>query len=210
MGPRLTKVTAEQPSLFDLPGTDRTTLPDRPSPGKNRETWAWTVTAGVTVIDAEALRQAVERAEAGAVTIDFVADPTVEEEAEEEATTNPFDMLAWIIWPTDGLEELLEAEAFRLGRVETDVSAGSDDVCTVSWTVEVRLTDVAEMRRIATQAHPDKAALIRGSLAAAWQHSADPFAPLRSIPGIAWQPEEVVVRHVPRRAQRGSGGNPAS
>ncbi len=178
-------------------------LPDRPSPGKDRETWAWKVTAEVTIIDAEALRDAAERADQSAVVIGLSADPTVGD-PDGEATADPFDILAWMVWPTDGLEGLLEADALRIVEVDTEVAPESDEACTLSWTVTVKLTDVAEMRRIATRAHPDQAELIRGSLAVAWRHAADPFAPLHSIPGIAWRPEEVVVHHAPRRARPGN------
>lgn len=200
---RLGAMNEDEPGLFDLPGQDRPMLPDRPSPGKNRETWAWTVTAEVAIIDAEALREAAERAEESAVAIGLSADPTVGD-PDVEATADPFDILAWMVWPTDGLEELLEADALRILKVATEVTHELDEACTMSWTVTVKLTDVAELRRIATRAHPDKAELIRGSLAVAWQHAADPFAPLRSIRGIAWRPAEVVVHHAPRRARPGN------
>ena len=71
---------------------------------------------------------------------------------------------------------------------------------TVTWTVTVKLTDVDELRRLATEAHPDAAGLIADSLAVAWQRAADPFAPLRSIPGTAWRPGQVDVEHLPARA----------
>jgi len=45
--------------------------------------------------------------------------------------------------------------------------------------------------------NPADADLIAGSLAIAWQRAADPFAPLRSIPGISWRPGPVEVEHVP-------------
>lgn len=71
---------------------------------------------------------------------------------------------------------------------------------TVTWTVTVKLTDVDELRRLAAGAHPDAAGLIADSLAVAWQRAADPFAPLASIPGIAWRPGQVDVEHLPTRA----------
>ena len=55
-------------------------------------------------------------------------------------------------------------------------------------------------RYMATQAHPEQAALIADSLEVAWQNTADPFAPLRSIPGIAWRPGHVYVEHQGARA----------
>lgn len=202
LGPRLSTMNEDQPGLFDLPGQDRLIVPDRPQPGKNRETWACTVTAEVTIVDPEALRDAAERAEESAVEIGLSADSAVGD-SDAEDTADLFDMLAWMIWPTDGLEDLLEAEAIWILGVDIEMAEQSDDACTLSWTVKVQLTDVAEFRRLAAQAHPDKAGLIDGSLAVAWQHAADPLATLRSIPGIAWRPTEVAVHRVPRRSRSG-------
>ena len=42
--------------------------------------------------------------------------------------------------------------------------------------------------------------MIADSLAVAWKRAADPFAPLRSIPGTAWRQGEVDVEHLPARA----------
>lgn len=78
----------------------------------------------------------------------------------------------------------------------------SVDRGTVSWTVTVKLTDVDELRRLATRAHPEAAGLIAESLAVAWARATDPFAPLRSIPGIAWRPGQVDVEHLPARVVR--------
>jgi hypothetical protein len=199
---RLGVMTEDEPVLFDLPGHDRPPPSDRPSPGKRREAWACMVTAEVTILDADALRDAAERAEQSAVAVGLSADPTVGD-LDGDSPSDPFDILAWLVWPTDGLEELLEAGAFRILELSSEVAPESDDACVLSWTVTVKLTDVAALRRIAIRAHPDKAGEIRGSLAVAWQHAADPFAPLREIPGITWQPAQVSVHHVPRRAPSG-------
>lgn len=80
---------------------------------------------------------------------------------------------------------------------ESDVAAETPDRGTVTWTTICKLTNVQLLRRIATRAHPADADLIAGSLAIAWQRAADPFAPLRSIPGISWRPGPVEVEHVP-------------
>lgn len=196
-------MNANEPSLFDIPDLEPPALPDRPQPGRNRETWARTVTAEVTIIDAGALRDAAARAEQNAVTIGVHADPTAND-PDVEAAKDPFDVLVWLVWPTDGLEELLEAGAFRILEVDSELAAESDAVGTLSWTVTVKLTDVPELRRLAVQAHPDKAELIESSLAVGWQYAADPFAPLRSIPGIVWRPTQVVAHHIPRRARPGN------
>lgn len=91
------------------------------------------------------------------------------------------------------------------------VPSGSSPWSARSWTIQltgartvtVKLTDVDRVRRLATQAHPEDAALIADSLAVAWQRAADPFAPLRSIPGIAWRPVKVDVEHLPARTAAG-------
>lgn len=114
-----------------------------------------------------------------------------------------FDALGWLIWPTEGMEGLLEAGAFRILSVDCEVVAGSVDRATVSWTVTVKLTNVAELRRLAAETHPEEAGLIAGSFAVAWRLAADAFAPLRSIPGTAWRPGQVHVEHLPAKA----GGN---
>ena len=196
-------MTKDEPVLFDLPGHDRSPLPDPPLPGRRRETWACRVAANVTIHDADAVRNAAERAQQSAVAVGLSADPTVGD-SDVDSPSDPFDILAWLVWPTDGLEELLEAGAFRILELNSEVAPESDEACVLSWTVTVKLTDVAALRRIAIRAHPDEAEQIRGSLALAWQHAADPFAPLREIPGITWQPGQVAVRHVPRRAPAGS------
>jgi hypothetical protein len=196
-------MNANEPSLFDMPDQELPALPDRPQPGRNRETWACTVTAEVTIIDAEALRDAATRAEENAVTIGLHADPTAND-PDAQAAKDPFDVLVWLVWPIDGLEELLEAHAFRILEVDSEMVPESDGEGTLSWTVTVKLTDVPELRRLAVQAHPDKAELIESSLAVAWRHAADPFAPLRSIPGIVWRPTQVVAHHIPRRARAGN------
>jgi hypothetical protein len=110
-----------------------------------------------------------------------------------------FDALGWLIWPTDGLDAPLEAGAFRILSVDSEVVAESADRGRVTWMVTVKLTDVDQLRRLATQAHPDEARFISDSLAVAWQRAADPFAPLCSIPGIAWRPGQVDVEHLNAR-----------
>jgi hypothetical protein len=195
---------ANEPGLFDLPDREPSALPARPQRGRNRETWTRTATAEVTIIDAELLHEAAARVEENAVTIGLSADPDVEDTEpggpDVEPADDAIDALSWLIWPTDGLEEPLEAGAFQILSVDSEVAAESVDRGTVTWTVTVKLTDVDELRRLAALAHPEEAGLIADSLAAAWQRAADPFAPLRSIPGTAWRPGQVDVEHLPARA----------
>lgn len=75
----------------------------------------------------------------------------------------------------------------------------SADSGKATWTVTVKLTKVNQLRQLATQSHPEDAALIEDSLAHAWQCADDPFEPLRSIPGINWKPMSVDIEHLPAR-----------
>jgi len=199
-------VDVNEPGLFDMPDRELAS-PGRPERGRNRETWVRTVTAEVAVIDAEALREAALRVEENALTIGLGAGLNVQEtvaEADVEAAGDMFEKLAGLIWPTDGMEGPLAAGAFKILSVNSAAVAESDDRGIFRWTVVVKLTDVHELRRLAAQAHPEEAELIAGSVAVAWQRAADPFTPVRSIPGIAWRPGQVEVHHVRRRARPGS------
>ncbi len=213
---------ATEPGLFDLPDRERPATPERPLRGRNRETWARTATAEVTIVDAGALHEAAALVQENAVTIGLRADPDVEDTEpgapdEGRPASDAFDALGWLIWPTDGMEGPLEAGAFRILSVDSEVVAESADRGSVTWTVTVKLADVDELRRFAADAHPEEAGLIADSLAVAWRRAADPFAPLRSIPGTAWRPGQVVVEHLPARVagnrsrgRRGGGSGAGS
>lgn len=194
---------ANQAGLFDLPTHERPGTASRAVRGRNRQTWARTATAEVSVIDAGALHEATAHAAQNAGTIELPVDPDVQDTEPGSADVAPasgvFDALGWLIWPAAGMEEPLEAGAFRVLSVDCEVTAESGDRGTVTWTVTVKLTDVDELRRLAVEAHPDAAGSIADSLAVAWQCAADPFAPLHSIPGIAWRPGPVAVGHLPAR-----------
>ena len=197
---------ANEPSLFDLPDRERPGTANRLLRGRNRQTWARTATAEVTITDARALHEAVAQAAGNTVTIRLRGDPDVEDtepgSCDLAPASNAFDALGWLICPTDGMEGPLEAGAFRILSLDSEVVAESVDRATVTWTVTVKLTDVEELRRLAAEADPDAARLIAESLAVAWQRAADPFAPLRSIPGTAWRPGQVDVEHLPAKAVR--------
>lgn len=168
--------------------------------------WALTATADVTITDASAVRQAAARPNEGFVITIPGADLGVEDSEPEAPDAEPvndaFDALAWLIWPTEGLEGALEVGALRILSVGSEAAADSADRGTATWTATVKLTDVDALRRLAARASPDESAEISDSLAVAWQRAADPFAPLRSIPGIAWTPGRVVVEHLPARPAR--------
>ena len=166
--------------------------------------WALTATAEVTITDASLLREAAERLNEGFV----ITVPSSDDGAEDIEGETPdavraddaFDALAFAIWPDEGLQEALEAGAVRILSVESETAPDSADHGTATWKVAVKLTDIDEFRRLATQACPDDSAEIAESLPLAWQRAADPFAPLRLIPGISWSPGQVTVEHLPARA----------
>lgn len=196
---------ADQPGLFQLPASEPQVPPHRPQRGKNRQVWELTATAEVTITNPSALQAAARSNEGFVITVP-AADLGVEEAEPQEPDTEPgddvFDALAWLIWPSDGLEEALDAGALRILSVESEAKGDSVDHGTATWSVQVKLTDVEALRRLAVQASPDEAAEISASLAVAWQRASDPFAPLRSIAGITWKPGRVVVEHLPARAGR--------
>ena len=107
---------ADQPGLFQLPDHEPQVPPRPPQRGKNRQVWELTATAEVTITDPSAL-QAAARSDEGFVITVPAADLGVEEAEPEEADAAPgddvFDALAWLIWPSDGLEEALDAGALR-------------------------------------------------------------------------------------------------
>ncbi len=200
----------EQAGLFDLPDREPPAAPERMRGGRNRETWTRTATAEVTIVDEQALREAAALAQGHAFLIGLDLDragapgivyPQIKAPYLPPATS-VFDSLAGLIWPTDGMKGPLEAGAFRLLSVVSEVVAESTERGRLTWTVTVKLTDVNALRRLATQAHPAEAASIAANLPVAWQYAADPFAPLNSVPGTTWRPGRVDVQHLPRRGDR--------
>ncbi|GAA4398968.1 hypothetical protein GCM10023168_05620 [Fodinibacter luteus] len=199
---------ADQLGLFELPDREPQepkALPERPQRGRNRQVWALTATAEVAITDASALHAAARANEGFVITLPG-ADLGVEDVEPEAPDAVPgddvFDALAWLIWPTDGLEEALDAGALRILSVESEATSESVDHGTATWRVTAKLTDVDELRRLAARACPDRAAEISASLAVAWEQAVDPYAPLRSIAGITWKPGRVVVEHLPARPSR--------
>lgn len=196
---------ADQPGLFQLPDHEPQVLPQPPQRGKNRQVWELTATAEITITDPAALQAAARSNEGFVITVP-AADPGVEETEPEEADAAPgddvFDALAWLIWPSNGQEEAVDAGALRILSVESEAKGDSIDHGTATWSVTVKLTDVEALRRLAVRASPDQAAEISASLPVAWPRASDPFAPLRSVPGITWKPGRVVVEHLPAKAGR--------
>jgi len=201
-------MNANEPALFDMPAAEQPAMSQHRQRGRNRETWARTVTAEITIVDAEALCEAARQVQESAVTMTLPALPHKEDLVAEDSAVwdaeNAFDALAWLLWPTDAMEAPLEAGAFRILSEDIGVEPDTDDRGTLAWTVTVKLTDIRTLRRLAAQAHPDQASSIADSLAAAWQYAADPFAPLHAIPAIAWRPGSVTVQHVPEKSRPGT------
>ena len=195
---------ANEPGLFDLPARERPGTPiGRCAGGTGRRGPAPLAPRSPSSTRGHSTKPR-RKPRSNAVTIGLHADPDVEDTepgaSDVAPASNAFDALGWLLWPTDGMEGPLEAGAFRILSVDSEVVAESVDRGTVTWTVTVKLTDVDELRRLAAEAHPDAAGLIADSLAVAWQRAADPFAPLRSIPGTAWRPGRVDVEHLPAGA----------
>lgn len=192
-----------EPGLFDLPFEEPLRPVQRPLRGRNRQKWARTATAEVTVLDAGALLAAAAAEVQNSVTVGLPAGLDVADAepgvVDGAAVGDAFDALGWLIWPTAGMDGPLDAGAFHIIEVEVDVTAESEARGSATWTVTVKLTDVDALRRLAIKAQPGAAGLIGDSLPVAWLHAVDPFAPLRSIPGITWRPGPVDVVHLPAR-----------
>jgi hypothetical protein len=200
-------VNADEPALFDMPAAEQPAKSQTRQRGRNRETWARTVAAEITIVDPAALREAARQVRESAVTISLSALPREDDAVAEpvvDDVDHPLYALTWLLWPTGSMEEPLEAGAFRVLSEDIEVEPGADDRGTVVWTVTVKLTDVRALRRLAAEAHPDEAASIADSLPAAWQHATDPFAPLHAIPAIVWRPGPVTVQHVPAKSRPGT------
>lgn len=196
---------SDDPGLFDMVVDAAATAAMRPSRGRRRETWVCTVSADATIVDSAALDAAMAQAEADGFLVGILQDDG-DEAAEDrgDGTVAGFDRVGWLLWPTDGLDSVLEADAFDVREVTTETAAVSDVEGTVTWSITVRLRDVSALRQFAVAAHPEESPAITESLVAAWQCAIDPFAPIRAVPGITWQPGAVEILHVPARA--GSGG----
>lgn len=188
-----------EPVLFDLPDLEPRIASSSALRGRKRETWTLNASAEVTIIDPAAVREAAARAEEDGLMVGFRDSPEHDDSARSVADVSPteglFDVLAWLLWPTHGQDALLEAGAFRVMSVGSEVVGRTADRCTLGWSITVKLTDVQRLRELALDAHPEDAEMTADSLEVAWTRAADPFAPLQSIPGISWQPLSVDVQH---------------
>lgn len=203
---RVDAVDSDEPGLFEMVVDAAATSKTRPSPGRMRETWVCTVSADAIIVDSAALDAAMAQAEADGFLVEILQDGNHGDEASDDrsdGTVAGFDRVGWLLWPTDGLDSVLEAGALDVREVTTEVAPESDVEGTVRWSITVRLRDVSALRRIAVAAYPQESPAITESLVAAWQCAIDSFAPIRSVPGITWQPGAVEILHVPARAGRG-------
>ena len=203
---RVPVMRADQAGLFDIPDPRRQAGPTRSQRGRKGEVWLLTATADIVITDASAVLRAAASENEGAVIGTLSPDASIPDDSpktpDEMQATDPFDALAWLIWPTEGLERALEVGALRILSMDSEAAAVTGDRGRATWRVTAKLTEVGRMRELAVQAHPDQEAEIFESLAVAWERAADPFAPLRSIDGIAWEPGPVVVEHLPARSAR--------
>jgi hypothetical protein len=107
--------------------------------------------------------------------------------------------LRWLLDPTAGLWQLIEADTVRLPTADISLHPSGPTDCRLQWTVTVKLSDVAAFRQIVVDACPSDNTAARAeiatSIAKAWHWAAGPYTPLHHIPGIAWTPVEVAVAH---------------
>jgi hypothetical protein len=164
------------------------------------------VSARVRVVDPAALRAAALRMLDAAFTIDGATagepDDALVAPVEDIATSDAA-ALQRCVEPTDGMWPLLEAGAARIDHVEIAVDDLGADGLRARWSVTVRLQDVGALRDLATR-HPSDAgndAEVTQSLAVAWARAADPYAPLRDVPGVMWTPAAVSVERVCARVR---------
>ncbi len=151
-GHRFVAMDVNEPGLFDMPDREPPATPEGPKRGRNRESWARTVTAEVVIIDAGALRNAALGVKESALSIGLPGDPDVQDRVDDpdsEAAADAFDELGWLVWPTDGLEGPLAAGAFRILSVDSNAAAETEYRGLLTWTVVVKLTNVEELRRLA-------------------------------------------------------------
>jgi len=195
-------------ALFDLPTPQpQSAATDaRTGQGRARETHARTVTADVTVQRIPVLREAALRAYDDSPAIPIGDADDDRPDTREQIATDSSAALSWLLDPTQNLWPLLEADAIHLLAVDIDIDQTTPTPCRARWTVTVKLRDVAAFRQVALATCPTDNVTAREeinrSLAAAWQHAADPYAPLRHIPGITFTPIEVTVEHLHARSGR--------
>jgi hypothetical protein len=207
-------MSADLPALFGLPEPAPQTPPVTDAePGRVRQTYRRTVTADIQIVRPAVLHQAALDAIDHCVTIDL--GPTDDDsdllDPQEEAATD-VGALTWAVDPTCGLHDLLRTGAIALTDVTLDATDASPGRCRITWSTAIKLKDVPALHRHARKAWSngttpdvddgDIGRTIGQSLAAAWNLAADPYAPLRGVPGIAWAPGTVAIEQVFARPAR--------
>jgi hypothetical protein len=198
---------ADELTLFDLPEPERRPQVPRSEQGRVGMTYTRSVTAGILLRSRAALCQAAVRAFDTAPVL--IIGDVDEAEGDDQETRRQLGRdwlgaLRWLIDPTAGLWPLIEADAVRLLAADIDLHPTGPTAYRMRSTATVKLCDVTAFRQCAMDACPPDNTTARAeiatSLAAAWQWAAEPYAPLRRIPGITWNPIDVAVQHRPARS----------
>jgi hypothetical protein len=198
---------ADELTLFDPPEPERRPRVARSEPGRAGMTYTRSVTADIQLRHRPTLCQAAVRVfdAAPVLFIGEVDDAEDDQETRRQLGRDWLAALRWLIDPTAGLSPLVEADAVRMPATDLHVNPTGPTACRTRWTVTVKLHNVATLRQLALDACPPDNTTARteiaASVAAAWQWAAEPYAPLRRIPGIAWIPVDVTVHHLPARSR---------
>jgi hypothetical protein len=130
----------------------------------------------VAVLDAAALRAEALRTLDRAITISEGGAFDEDDDLltpEEEIATGVAAALQWCVEPTDGMWPLVEAGAVRVDAIDLVAEERGPSQVRASWTVTIKITYGAAVRKLALGACPvtDQAARaeIETSFAAAWQ-----------------------------------------
>ncbi|MFC5824431.1 hypothetical protein [Nonomuraea insulae] len=194
-------MSEQTPALFDLPAPAMPPVTGSPGPGRSGQRWQRAVTAQVVVRDLAVLRdRALADFDSGTfIEIGDADDDEDLPDTREVIASTAERALDWLLDPTVGLWPLLESGAIRLEAAEHAVDQVADREFQVSWSVQLQLGDLAALRALAVQNAPEAADDINQSVAAAWNHAADPAAPLAGIPAITWTVTDITVDRVTRR-----------
>ncbi|MBF8192481.1 hypothetical protein ITP53_43745 [Nonomuraea sp. K274] len=170
-------------------------------PGRPGQRWRRTMAAQVVVHDLAVLRdKALDDFDSGTfIEIGDIDDDDDLPDTREVIASTAEGALNWLIDPTAGLWPLMESGAVLLEAAEHTVGQVADRQFQVSWSVQVKLGDLAALRTFAVQNAPDAAGDVSESLASAWIHAAEPAAPLIGIPAITWIIANLTVERVKRR-----------
>jgi hypothetical protein len=198
---------ADELTLFDPPEPERRPRVARSEQGRAGMTYTRSVTADIQLRHRPALCQAAVRVfdAAPVLVIGEVDDAEDHQETRRQLGRDWLAALRWLIDPTAGLSPLVEADAVRMPATYLHVNPTGPTACRTRSTVTVKLRDVATLHQLALDACPPDNTTARTeiatSVAAAWHWAAEPYAPLRRIPGIAWIPVDVTVHHLPARSR---------